>query len=603
MRRFFPPPGALALTLLAASVAPANAQVAATKLDPLLRPLLDQARVARIEAAPRIEAAGAVLRRPLPEILVLRREPGRAETFVDVFVSLTEPSPAVIEALGGLVTVRAGALLGARVPLTALRALAAEPRVRYVQAARRVQPTNDSAMKDMRASLVRTVSNGEFTGATGSGVIVGAFDTGIDWAHPDFKHPDGTTRILYLWDLTTTGTPPGNVGGQVFGRGNECSASVINAGGCSERDIAAHGSHVTGSAAGDGSSGSASQYAGAAPNGDIIVVKGGDFSFSSGDILEGIQYIFQRATVLGRPAVVNLSLGTLFGPHDGTEAEEQAIDYLSGPGRIVVIAAGNSGSNPTATTGNSPSHYVHATRTLGAGDTAQIAVSVPPYAPASGAVNDFMLFTLWYDGRDSATVTVRRPDGSTFSRRTGDPEADSDGAQGHIYLYNAADGPVAQNGDRQGEIEIYDADLAQVPAAGTWVITVRLDYRGGSGRFDVWEYGQSSSLAGSQIGGGDNAYIVHTPGNAARAITVAAHVNRVNWVSQSGSFQFNVRELVGDLATFSSSGPTRPVRDSLPSRQKPELSAPGKGVFSVYSSASNPGRRARSSPRTERTFC
>src|SRR2546429_234405 len=75
---------------------------------------------------------------------------------------------------------------------------------------------------------------------------------------------------------------------------------------------------------------------------------------------------------------------------------------------------------------------------------------------------------------------------------------------------------------------------------------------------------------------------------AARAITVAAHVNRVNWTAQGGRFQFVVREQVGDLATFSSSGPTRPVRDSLPSRQKPELSAPGKGVFSVYSSTSTP---------------
>ena len=101
-----------------------------------------------------------------------------------------------------------------------------------------------------------------------------------------------------------------------------------------------------------------------APNADIIAVKGGEGSFSSADLVEGVQYIFKRADALGRPAVVNLSLGTLYGPHDGTEADEQAIDSLSGPGHIVVIAAGNSGSNPTATTGNSAPFYVHATRTL-----------------------------------------------------------------------------------------------------------------------------------------------------------------------------------------------------------------------------------------------
>src|SRR5207247_4379748 len=126
----------------------------------------------------------------------------------------------------------------------------------------------------------------------------------------------------------TIGTPPGNVGGQNFSDGNECSAALINAGGCPERDIAAHGSHVAGMAAGNGSAGSANQYAGVAPNADIIAVKGGDVSFSLLDVVTGVEYIFKRADLLGRPAVVNLSLGTLFGPHDGTEAAEQAIDSL-----------------------------------------------------------------------------------------------------------------------------------------------------------------------------------------------------------------------------------------------------------------------------------
>ena len=592
MPRSFPVPPALVLSLLAAAALPraTSAQAPGDKLDPLLRPLLDPAVVARIERTPRIAALGSALRRPLANVIVLRREPGQTQTLVDVFVSVTGPAPNLIEALGGRVVARAGSLLGARVPLSALAALRADGRVRYVQAARRVKLTNDLAMQDIRASQVRTVSNGTFTGATGSGVIVGVFDTGIDWSHPDFQNPDGTTRILYIWDLTTTGTAPGTIGGVDFTGGNECSAAVINTRSCTEHDIAGHGSHVAGIAAGDGSAGSAFQYAGVAPEADIISVKGGDFGFSTLDIITGIQYIFARADQLRRPAVVNLSLGTLFGPHDGTESEEQAIDSISGPGHIVVIAAGNDGSNPTATTGNTPTFLVHATRTLAAvGDTAQIAVSVPAYTPDAGDLNDAMLFSMWYDGRDSITVTVQRPDGSTFFRRTGDPIDSSDAPQGRIFIYNAAFGPAAQNGDRQGEIEMYDGNPAQPPAAGSWVITLRLDNRAGSGRFDLWEYGTSSSLSSSQISsGGDNGYLVGSPGNAARAITVAAHVNRVNWTAQGGRFQFVVREQVGDLATFSSSGPTRPVRDSLPSRQKPELSAPGKGVFSVYSSTSTP---------------
>ena len=31
---------------------------------------------------------------------------------------------------------------------------------------------------------------------------------GIDYRHPDFQNPDGTTRILALWDQSVPGRPP-----------------------------------------------------------------------------------------------------------------------------------------------------------------------------------------------------------------------------------------------------------------------------------------------------------------------------------------------------------------------------------------------------------
>src|SRR6266496_2069806 len=36
--------------------------------------------------------------------------------------------------------------------------------------------------------------------ATGRDVVVGIVDWGLDFAHPDFRNPDGSTRILALWD-------------------------------------------------------------------------------------------------------------------------------------------------------------------------------------------------------------------------------------------------------------------------------------------------------------------------------------------------------------------------------------------------------------------
>jgi hypothetical protein len=578
----------LCVSALAAVGAPAHAQLPESKLDPFLRPFLNATLVERVNRAPAVETADEAVGRPLGSVIMLRREAGRPGTWVDVFVSLTARDVDAIEAVGGEVAVQAGSLVGARVPLAALASLAADSRVRYVQAARRLEPYNDAAMQDIGAAPVRWRRGTRFLGTTGRRVIVGTFDTGIDWRHDDFRNPDGTTRLLYLWDLTTSGTPPGMVGGQNFDRGNECAAAQINAGACTERDIAGHGTHVAGIAAGDGSAGGTFQFAGVAPNADLVIVKGGNFSFSSLDVVMGVEYIFKRAEVLGRPAVVNLSLGTSFGSHDGTAAEEQALDSISGPGRIVVIAAGNNGGNPTSTT--TPSgRLTHATRTLAGGDSVELTVTVPNYAPNGGGLNDFMLFNLWYDGRDSLTITVRRPTGTTFSRRTGELEDSSDNAQGRIYIDNASAGPAPQNGDREAQVQVYDGAASQPPAPGMWRLTVRLDYRGGTGRFDIWEFGTSNTLLLSQFtAGGDNGYLVGTPGNAARAITVGAHVTRVNWTSIAGNFQFIEREAIGDLATFSSSGPTRPVRDSLPSRQKPDLTAPGKGIFSALSTNESP---------------
>lgn len=39
---------------------------------------------------------------------------------------------------------------------------------------------------------------------SGKGVVVGVIDGGIYWQHPDFKNPDGTTRIRFIWDQIIT---------------------------------------------------------------------------------------------------------------------------------------------------------------------------------------------------------------------------------------------------------------------------------------------------------------------------------------------------------------------------------------------------------------
>jgi hypothetical protein len=89
---------------------------------------------------------------------------------------------------------------------------------------------------------------------------------------------------------------------------------------------------------------------GVASGAEIIFVElaGGDISQAesfgnSKRLLDAVAYIFEKAQELGKPAVVNLSLGTHGGPHDGSTPIERAFDaLLEVPGRAIVISAGNS---------------------------------------------------------------------------------------------------------------------------------------------------------------------------------------------------------------------------------------------------------------------
>ena len=71
-------------------------------------------------------------------------------------------------------------------------------------------------------------------------------------------------------------------------------------------------------------------FIGAAPQADLVVVK---TDFALNDIVDGVSYVFNRAGLLGEPAVVNLSLGPNDGPRDGTSPFETQLDALTGAGQ------------------------------------------------------------------------------------------------------------------------------------------------------------------------------------------------------------------------------------------------------------------------------
>ena len=216
-------------------------------------------------------------------------------------------------------------------------------------------------------------------------------DTGVDYLNPDFQNPDGTTRLVSIWDQTGTGTHPSG-----FTYGAEWLPADINALIPSEVDSQGHGSHVLGIAAGNGSATGNGQpaytYVGMAPQADLCMVK---TTFQTGAIVDGVHYIFQKAASLGKQAVVNLSLGTQEGPHDGTLDMDVMLNALTGPGKIIVASAGNAGED-----------NLHGQLTLSGSTPQNMTLVVPPYTPAPGTANDVLLFSGWYAGTSQISLRI-----------------------------------------------------------------------------------------------------------------------------------------------------------------------------------------------------
>lgn len=249
-------------------------------------------------------------------------------------------------------------------------------------------PTSDFSFITTQAPNINDDSNNSNL-LTGNGTLIAIIDSGIDFSHPDFRNPDGSSRILYLWDQTLSPSsftstyvnsypksdfiayapPYGYSKGILFNNSRldqalsvpEPQRSQI----CPSKDLSGHGTHVAGIAAGNGNL-SNGKYKGIAPESSLIVVKLGPPSPNgfpnTTQLMTAVNFSIEKSIELRMPLIINLSFGNVYGSHSGSSLLENYLDSVSSLYKTCIIAGtGNEGLGNGHSSGNLniPNEKIH----------------------------------------------------------------------------------------------------------------------------------------------------------------------------------------------------------------------------------------------------
>lgn len=188
---------------------------------------------------------------------------------------------------------------------------------------------------------------------TGKGVVAGIVDQGLDANHINFRNNDGTSRIQQLTHIYATNATSDGYDVDMYTPANISKFKT-------DTYDTYHGSHTLGIMAG-GYKGEATIAKGTSSlsakvetdnNPFYGVAFDADIAASCGDLNDmlialGVEGILDYAYNNQKPAVINLSLGSNVGAHDGTDIMNQYLD-LAGKEAIICVAAGNEGELPIA---------------------------------------------------------------------------------------------------------------------------------------------------------------------------------------------------------------------------------------------------------------
>ncbi|CDB05923.1 peptidase S8/S53 family [Prevotella sp. CAG:520] len=454
-----------------------------------------------------------------------------------------------------------------RLTLDALQRLAKQQGVEYIQITSGATQMLNLARQEAGTDQIHKGTDLP-QAYTGEGVVVGVVDAGFDYMHAAFRRPaDGALRIKRVWEQGAT-TLDGASAPAKYGYGIELNTSELIEKAQGDSDSNSHGTHVAAIAAGsdaykDGA------YVGNAPDADIVLVALDLNASTNADISNAVQYIFDYADEVGKPCVVNLSLGNQDGPHDGTSTFDTMTDAMQGPGRLIVGAAGNHRTDA-----------FHIDHTFATADAAPLRTFVKYKVAPSNSVSGGTI-EIW--GEKGVDFTVDIAAYSTFNKK----DARSTTVYPAEGVTNVDFGKYA-TGTWKVASEVSPLNGKPHVVLTSALTSIRNNYAIAltvtpktAGRVNIWSDNTYLALESRDIEGfsapdAASSTLCEIGGTGKRILTVGSYTTRNEYTTNGGQ-QATLQETVGDLSSFSSYGPT------VDGRMKPNITAPGCFIISAVS--------------------
>jgi len=500
---------------------------------------------------------------------------------VSALIQTRDPETVIktAKSAGGRARLVNDGIVSVTMPLAQLKRLADEGMIVYAEADKPLRMMLDQSLSAISAP---TVHNGDVDGVAydGAGVIIGIIDSGIDWRHPVFLDSMGNSRILSIWDQTIESaqgfSPPSEIADAV---GIECLRKDIEERTCPSKDDMGHGTHVAGIAAGNDDT-----YGGVAPGAELVVVKvlGSNNPFST-SVIDAADYIFRKAQEAGKPAVINISLGSHFGAHDDTSLFEQALDSMvtAASGRAIVAGAGNNDHQDYSVVAS-----IHASTEL---QQDECRFEFMGWSPNL----HWMMIDVWQRLDAALDFGIGVDEYGAYEETglvtAGDSKDISlDGGRLRVII-DSTETSNPENGKKHTIVYIgaAEGDAGQDISIGNYTFDL---IASGSGSFDAWIINSGVAFTkreGSYLSGGkrycpgDSRRTVGLPATAADVLAIGSFVSRDDLDSLhrefGGDIEFTTRL---DISPFSSRGPSA---DPSRTGQKPEITAPGEWIISALS--------------------